>query len=132
MESGVILRIIMFVLGAALFGASVSSLARRRMTEPFCLTWGFIALMIILAGIVLRPDEWSKYISTKGLLLVGLVGFCAVFGAYFISCRVSELMRRNLELAMQVSLLNQENEKMRLSVEKLKERLDNMERKENQ
>lgn len=124
MESGVILRIIMFAMGVILFCASMSSLARRKMTEPFCLTWGFIALIIILAGVVLRPDEWSNYISGMGMLLVVMVGFCVVYGAYFMSCRVSELMRRNLELAMQVSLLNQENEKLQLQINELKDSIE--------
>ncbi|MCD7837074.1 MAG: DUF2304 domain-containing protein [Lachnospiraceae bacterium] len=121
MESGVILRIIMFAMGVILFCASMSSLARRRMTEPFCLTWGFIALIIIFAGILLRPDEWSNYISGMGMLLVVLIGFCVVYGAYFMSCRVSELMRRNLELSMQVSLLNLENEKLQSQINEIRD-----------
>ncbi len=121
MESGVILRIIMFAMGVIHFCASMSSLARRRMTEPFSLTWGFIALIIIFAGILLRPDEWSNYISGMGMLLVVLIGFCVVYGAYFMSCRVSELMRRNLELSMQVSLLNLENEKLQSQINEIRD-----------
>lgn len=112
MESGVVLRVIMIVAGFLLLGLSLSSLAKRRMTEPFCLTWGLISVLIILAGILLRPAEWSKYISVTGLFLVLLLGFCLVYGAYFISARVSDLMRKNQELAMQVSLLMQENEEI--------------------
>ena len=44
-----------------------------------------------------------------------------IFGAYFMSVRVSELMRRNLELAMQVALVKQE-------LEELKKQEDAMER----
>lgn len=119
MEAGVILRIIMIVAGFALLGLSLSSLAKRRMTEPFCLTWGLISVLIILAGILLRPAEWNKYISPTGMLLVLLLGFCLVYGAYFISARVSELMRKNQELAIQVSLLTQENEEIWKQLEKL-------------
>jgi len=119
MEAGVILRIIMIVAGFALLGLSLSSLAKRRMTEPFCLTWGLISVLIILAGILLRPAEWNKYISPTGMLLVLLLGFCLVYGAYFISAKVSELMRKNQELAIQVSLLTQENEEIWKQLEKL-------------
>ena len=83
------------------------------------MTWGLISLIIILAGILLRPDEWNRYISTKGMLLVVLIGFCVVYGIYFMSARVSELMRRNQELSMQVSLLNYEVEKMQKCMEEL-------------
>ncbi|MBO4981515.1 MAG: DUF2304 domain-containing protein [Lachnospiraceae bacterium] len=119
MEPGAVLRIVMIVTGVFLLGQSVSSLARRKMTEPFCLTWGLISVIIILAGILLRPDEWNRYISGTGMLLVLMIGFCVLYGAYFMSARVSELMRKNQELAMQVSLLKHETEVLEQRMEEL-------------
>ena len=119
MEPGAVLRIVMIVTGVFLLGQSVSSLARRKMTEPFCLTWGLISVIIILAGILLRPDEWNRYISGTGILLVLMIGFCVLYGAYFMSARVSELMRKNQELAMQVSLLKHETEVLEQRMEEL-------------
>ena len=119
MEPGGMLRIIMIATGIILFGVTLSSLARRKMTEPFCMTWGLISVIIILAGILLRPDEWTRYISATGMMFVVLIGFCVVYGAFFMSAKVSELMRRNMELAMQVSLLNHENELIRRRLEEL-------------
>lgn len=84
--------------------------------------------MIILAGILLRPQEWNRYISGTGLVLVLMIGFCIVYGAYFVSARVSELMRRNLELAMQVSLLNHENAEIRKQLAALSEKVKEQEK----
>ena len=112
MEPGVLLRIIIILVGVVLFCVTLFSLAKRRMTESFCLTWGFISVIIILAGILLRPTELASYISSTGMILVGIAAFCVIYGAYFISIKVSELMRRNLELTMQVSLLRKENEEI--------------------
>lgn len=123
MEPGVMLRVILILTGVGLFFATLSSLAKRRMTEPFCLTWGMVSVMIILAGFLLRPVEWNRYISVPGLFLVGILSFSLIFWAFFTSARVSELMRRNLELAMQVSLLNRENEEIRKELEELKAEL---------
>lgn len=123
MGPGAVLRIIMIVTGVFLFFITLSSLAKRKMTEPFCLTWGLISLIVILGGILLRPTEWNRYISGTGILLVILIAFCVIFGAYFMSARVSELMRKNLELAMQISLLNQEKEEMRQEMDRLAERM---------
>ena len=123
MEVGNILRIIIIITGVVLLGITVSSLAKRRMTEPFCLTWGLISIIIILAGILLRPVILNRYISTTGMALVLLLGFCAIYGAYFMSARVSELMRRDLELAMQVSLLNQEKKMIKKRLEELAEEM---------
>lgn len=108
MEPGLMLQIIMILTGFFLLIKTISSLAKRRMTEPFCLTWGLIAIGIILAGCLLRPAGWNQYISYTGMVLLILIGFCLLYGAYFISCRVSELMRQNNELAIQVSLLKEE------------------------
>lgn len=91
---------------------TINSLAHRKMTESFCLAWGLIALILVLAGLFLRPTEWSRYISPMGLMLVVMIGFCVVYVAYFMSIKVSELSRRNQELAIQVSLLRQENQRI--------------------
>lgn len=118
----VLLRIIIILLGVVLFCVTLFSLAKRRMTESFCLTWGFISVFIILAGILLRPTQWTSYISGTGMVLVGIVAFCLIYGAYFMSIKVSELIRRNLELAMQISLLGKENEEIRERLQELLER----------
>lgn len=121
MEPGILLQIVIVLSGVILFCVTLFSLAKRRMTESFCLTWGFVSLIIILAGILLRPTEWTSYISTTGMILVCLVAFCVIYGAYFISVKVSELMRMNLELAMQVTLLEKENEEVREMLRELTE-----------
>lgn len=94
------------------------------MTEPFVLTWGLISVIIVLGGVLLRPTEWNRYISGTGLLLVGLISFCVIFGTYFISARVSELMRRNMELAMELSLMKQESEEMKEQLERLRKAME--------
>lgn len=78
--------------------------------------------MVILAGILLRPVLLKNYISTAGMVIVSMVGFCFICGAYFLSTMISDLTRKNRELAIQVSLLKRE-------CEKNKERLDKMEGK---
>ncbi len=112
METGDWLRVIICVGGVMLLGITMSSLAKRRMTEPFCLAWGIISIALILAGILLRPSMWNRYISFAGMLLVLLVGFAVIYIAFFVSTKVSELMRKNQELAMQVSLLNWEKDEL--------------------
>lgn len=123
METGDILRIIMCCGGVVLLGITLFSLARKRMTEPFCLTWGIISVVLILAGILLRPTLWNHYISITGMFLVLLVGFAVIYIAFFLSTKVSELMRRSQELAMQISLLNWEKEELWKRLEELSEQV---------
>lgn len=119
MEVGNILRVCIIIVGIVLFGLTISSLARRKMTETFCLIWGGVSIVVILAGILLRPVLLKNYISTTGMVLVSLVTFCIICGAYFISTMISEITRKNQELAIQVSLLKRENEKLAEKMEVL-------------
>ena len=122
MGTGMILRLVMVLTGVVLMGATLLSLARRKMTESFALTWGMIGAAFIFSGVNLRPVERNRYLSGAGLTLMGTIGFCMIFGAYFMSVRVSELMRRNLELAMQMALVKQELEELKKQEEDAMER----------
>lgn len=124
METGDILRIIICCGGGGLLGITISSLAKRRMTEPFCLTWGIISVVLILAGILLRPTLWNRFISMTGMFLVLLLGFAVIYIAFFVSTRVSELMRKNQELAMQVSLLNWEKDELWKKLDELARQME--------
>lgn len=124
METGDILRIIICCGGVVLLGITMSSLAKRKMTEPFCLAWGIISVVLILAGILLRPSMWNRFISLTGMFLVLLLGFSVIYIAFFVSTRVSELMRKNQELAMQVSLLNWEKDELWKKLEELSRQME--------
>ncbi|MCH5340526.1 MAG: DUF2304 domain-containing protein [Acetatifactor sp.] len=114
-----VLQIIIIVTGIFLQIVTINSLAHRKMTESFCLAWGLIGLILVLSGLFLRPTEWSSFISPMGLMLVVMIGFCVVYVAYFMSTKVSELSRRNQELAIQVSLLRQENQQIMEQLEQM-------------
>lgn len=125
MDAGLILQIIMIAAGVLIVCVTLLSLANNRMTEPFVLIWGLFALVLILAGILLRPSGWDEYISPAGLILIILMMSCAIHVIYFITCRVSELMRKTNELAIQVSLLSQEKEALQNEILDLQNKLNN-------
>lgn len=120
METGDVLRIIMIFAGIAILAQTILSLAQRRLKEQFCLLWGMISFLFILAGILLHPVILSRYVSSSGLVLIVIAGGCVVCCMYFLSIQISVLSRKNQELAMQVSLLNQENEQVLRQLEELK------------
>lgn len=120
---GTILRIIIILTGVFLLAETVSSLARRKMTESFCLIWGLASIIFILSGIFLRPYGLNQFISSTGLVFILIVGFCVISGAYYISVRISELARKNQELAMQVTLMKRENEEIMDKLNALQEQI---------
>lgn len=61
----------------------------------------------------------KRYVSTRGLILTIIIVSGVLWGLWFISTQVSVLKRKNRELAMQVSLLNNDYEKIIKELEKL-------------
>ena len=120
MAVGTILRIFVIVAGVFMLGKAVLSLAKRKMTEPFCLAWAVLSVLLIISGILLDPSQLDPYISTKGLVLIILIVSGCLWGAWFISAQVAMLKRKNQELAMQISLLNQDYETILRELEGLK------------
>ena len=120
MASGDLLTVFLVVMGICLFVMAILSLAKRKMTEPFCLAWVVLSALMILSGILLNPSQLDGYISTRGLILIIIIVSGILWGLWFISTQVSILKRRNQELAMQISLLNNDCEKILRELEKLK------------
>ncbi|WP_288773607.1 hypothetical protein [uncultured Eubacterium sp.] len=105
---GIYVKLFFIVLALFLLGRTWVSLAKRKMTDHFCLAWAFLAVLIGLAGILLQPSQIEHYISWRGLIL-GMIVLLGIIGSlWFLSMQVSILMRKNQELAMQTSLLNQD------------------------
>ena len=120
MAVGDVLRLFVIVAGAYMFLKASLSLAKRKMTEPFCLAWAVLSALMIFSGILLNPSQLDGYISTRGLILIIIIVSGILWGLWFISTQVSILKRKNQELAMQISLLNNDCEKILRELEKLK------------
>ena len=86
-----------------------------------------MAVLMIVAGILLNPSQIERYISLRGLMLVLIIILGVIWGMWFVSTQVSILLRKNQELAMQTSLLNQDSEYMLKEIKNLKRRLENLE-----
>lgn len=110
MNPGDGLRLFMILMGLIVLVLANISSAKRHMTVLFCAVWSIVSVLFILAGILLRPSQWNLYISWSALLLIlfGVLLLLAV--AFYFSLCASQLSREIRELAIQVSLLNQEVE----------------------
>lgn len=107
-----ILRIIVVVLGIFLFGVTFVNYIKRKLTEKATLMWGFFALVTILSGAVPAFSEWSRAVCEGDLLVPFIIFIIAVYFIFYTTKEISVLRRKNQELAMHVSLLNQENERI--------------------
>lgn len=107
MEMTGIVGIIMAVMGVLLLIWSFLAYARHRLTENFGMVWGLAAVCLIIAGIVLAVAGGSFMTVVTIVIILGVMLVLCLFG---FSQAISVLIMKNQELAMQVSLLNQENE----------------------
>lgn len=123
MIPGLALQILFVFIGIVFLILTFSSLAKRRINEAICLIWGITSLVIILAGILLRPVAWKKYISVTGLILAVIVLCGVLFVLFTLSVIVSEHMRKSNEMAIQISLLKVEVDEQQKVIEELKEKL---------
>ena len=123
MASGDLLTIFLIVLGICLFVMAILSLAKRKMTEPFCLAWACVSVLLVICGILIEPSELERYISLRVLILILLITIGVGWILWFISTQISILRRRNQEIAMQISLLNQDSERMMKKLEGLEKRM---------
>lgn len=124
MRDGLIIQLLLAGYGVLLMSIGIISLVRRKMSVVVCVPWGIIAVVFLILGIVIRPDSWRGYLSVYGLILIVFIFLCATYALYFLSSNISMLLVKNNDLAQQVSILNAETEELR-------ERLDALEKKEN-
>lgn len=124
MTLGDLLTIFLIVMGIFLLVMAILSLAKRKMTELFCLAWAIVSVLLVICGILIEPSELERYVSLRILILIFLITVGVVWTLWFISTQLSILMRKNQELAMQISLLNQDSERMLKKLEELEKRID--------
>lgn len=126
MDMGTMLRYFLCITGVLLMFFVVSSLAKKKLTESFAMIWGGLAVIFFVTGILIKPVLLKNYIGVPGMVLIVLCVLCALVGAYFISLRVSDLIRKNVELSIDVSLLHQETDEMNKQIAELKETVEKL------
>lgn len=124
MHQGYIIQVFLITVGVLSLIVDVALLAKRKLSEPISVTWGFAAIIFVIAGIVLRPDLWMSYISTPALIMIFVLIVLAVIAVFLGSTRMSELIRKNTEMAMNISLLNQEIVELKRDIAENQKRIE--------
>mgnify|MGYP001470464241 CR=1 FL=1 len=108
----VLLRVFIFISGLLLILVTLRSLVRRGFTERQGLFWVFCG--IVLMFVSLFPQIAYLIADVFGVDYIPSIFFAlaiilAMYGIFYCYKAITALQNRVLELAMQVSLLNQEN-----------------------
>lgn len=119
MTTATILKLIVAGAGILLLFMDFSAFARKRMNETIGLGWALFGIVLILVGLVPGLSGWSSVMADGAYAAFFLIIAAIILGIFGLSMSISVLLMKNQELAMQVSLLNQENERMLGELENL-------------
>ena len=109
MEAGDIIRIIMAAAGTVIMLSGFCFLAGKKLTANFAVVWEIIGLALIFIGTVSGLSGWAADLNRRQELLAGCAGMTGMLICYQFSLLVSRLILKNHELAIEVSMLLQEN-----------------------
>ncbi|MCI9440785.1 MAG: hypothetical protein HFH15_06025 [Ruminococcus sp.] len=101
----------------------------KKMTVNLAVVWEILGAILIAIGSVPVLSSWTHLISMGTGLGLFIVGAVCLWGGFQFSLLVSRLAMKNQELAIQVSLLIQENEKLIQQFEELTDRIRKYEEK---
>ena len=104
-----ILRIFLTAAGVLFLLGDINAYVRQKLTDTIGLLWAFVSVALILTGVVSVPGAREEEYLVVLLLAVCLLLLILLFKLSKVG---SVLSMKNQELAMQVSLLNQENERI--------------------
>lgn len=114
MSIAAIVRIGISTTGFLIMGLTFYLHAVKKLTVNLAVAWEGIGigLVLVLVGAIPVLSSWCYLIGEGTVVAMFLVGAVAVWSGYELSVQISSLSLKTQELAMQVSLLNQENERM--------------------
>lgn len=107
-----IIKAVLIIVGLILMVLTFIVHSAKKMTVHLAITWELIGLTGIVIGAVPKFSNWSYLLSRGTAAAVFVAAVLIIWGSYIMSLMISSLAMKNQELAMQVSLLNQENERI--------------------
>ena len=104
-----IIRFLMVGTGILFLVLAFWAYTRQKLNDSMALIWAFVSIALVITGAV---PAVSKHLSESLLIFMFIICLLLLFLLFKVSKAVSVLSMKNQELAMQVSLLNQENERI--------------------
>ena len=119
MSTAAIVKFSVILVGIGIMAITFVLHAKRKLTVNLAVIWELLGIAAILSGAIPKFSGWSSRLSLGSLAVLLITGLLIVWGVYQMTIQISSLLMKNQELAMQVSLLNQENERIIKELERL-------------
>ncbi len=101
----------------------------RKLTVNLAVVWEIFGAILIVTGIFPVLSSWAHHISRGTGLALFFMGAVCLWGGFQFNLLLSRLAMKNQELAIQVSLLIQENERIMRQIEEQTDRMREYEEK---
>ena len=112
-------NIVLTIIGVLFLIADFWICVHKKFSDLIGMGWAVLSIMIIMYSIIPGISNWSRLMDRPEFIAVFIGLVVILFDAFLISMMISQLYMKNQELAMQVSLLNQENEKILYEIDQL-------------
>ena len=119
MSTAAIVKACVILMGIGIMIVTFVLHAKKKLTVNLAVTWELLGIAAILSGSVPRISGWSSRIGLGSLVVLMITALLVLWGVYQMTIQISSLLMKNQELAILVSLLNQENERILRELEKL-------------
>ena len=119
MSTAAIVKACVILMGIGIMIVTFVLHAKKKLTVNLAVTWELLGIAAILSGAVPRFSGWSSRIGLGSLVVLLITALLVLWGVYQMTIQISSLLMKNQELAILVSLLNQENERILRELEKL-------------
>lgn len=129
-----LIRVVIVLAGILLMSVSFLMHSYKKITVNFTVMWGLLGIVLVLIGAVPVFSQWTKQLASGTGFAFFCVGAIFLFEEFRSSVMLSQLFLKTREMAMHISMLNQENERMMCELEKLErvmvEKHENEEKKD--
>lgn len=102
----------------------------KKITVNYTVIWELLGIVLILIGCVPVFSEWTKRLASGTGLAFACVGAIFLFEEFRNSVMISQLLLKTREMAIQVSMLNQENERLVNELERISSIVEGSDEKE--
>lgn len=119
MSTAAIVKACVILMGIGIMIVTFVLHAKKKLTVNLAVTWELLGIAAILSRAVPRFSGWSSRIGLGSLVVLLITALLVLWGVYQMTIQISSLLMKNQELAILVSLLNQENERILRELEKL-------------
>lgn len=130
MSSSLFFRLIVIFAGVFLMLLTFYMYSKRKLTDNIALGWALFSVVMIMAGAIRAWSGWSRALALASYPMVFAMGGLIILIIFRHSIHLSLLIMKSQELAMHVSLLNQENEEIIKRLKRMETRLEKMKQNE--